>query len=228
MEDTRTSMTIEAKSKEAGYSLIEVIIGVGLLSVIAMAIVGLFVQGRKDVESGKKLTAGLSICQHVAEDLDSLPYTALYGSWGTAIADTKKRAVVVIKRDAGVWKVRMASSVDPNPFDANAAGTQPTEEVAETTWKDFTTAGLVEPVKSMATAWGTELETMGPQAGLRILFQPTFDFNDDEATPEPTTPYPMAQFNGAAFIRMDVAVYWVEATRTRWVSLPQVRTLNEL
>ena len=40
-----------------GYSLIEVLVGISLLAVVAMTITGLFIVGRKDVASGRNMTA---------------------------------------------------------------------------------------------------------------------------------------------------------------------------
>lgn len=213
---------IARRSRRSGFSLIEVIIGVGLLSVIALTIVGMFIQGRKGVQSGKNTTGGLAIAQHVAENLDSLNYEALWQSWsiaaGNTIAATNTRATIEIARNGGVWSLRFIATPTPGYSGEKAASGFTT--IASST--------LIEPVKSWATQWATELDTL-PEARIEVQLTPCFDMNDD-GTAEPANalqPY-VARFSGASFIRMEITVRWTEGGGTRFLTIPQVRTLNEI
>lgn len=212
---------IARRSRRSGFSLIEVIIGVGLLSVIALTIVGMFVQGRKGVQSGKNTTGGLAIAQHVAENLDSLNYEALWQSWaitaGNTIASSHTRATIEIAKNAGAWSVRFIAS--PTSYGGEKASSGFTTIAAST---------MIEPVKTWAAQWGTELDTL-PDARVQVQLTPCFDMNDD-GTAEPGNAVQdyVARFSGASFIRMEITVLWTEGGGTRSVTIPQVRTLNEI
>ena len=77
------------KKHQRGYNLVEVLIAMALLGVVLISIMTLFVVGRRNVYSGKQMTAAVSIGTRVLEDIAGLNKRNLY--YGVFdIADTAK------------------------------------------------------------------------------------------------------------------------------------------
>ncbi|HEX8619250.1 MAG TPA: prepilin-type N-terminal cleavage/methylation domain-containing protein [Thermoanaerobaculia bacterium] len=64
-------MKLQRKSRrsDAGYNLVETLLAMAILGVILMSIVTLFFIGRRNVYSGKQMTAANAIATRVLEDL---------------------------------------------------------------------------------------------------------------------------------------------------------------
>ena len=63
--------------RDGGFSLIEVIVSLGMLAAVLVAIASMFVLGQSNVKSGRKMTEATSIAQHIMEDIDKLSYKGL-------------------------------------------------------------------------------------------------------------------------------------------------------
>lgn len=63
---------------QRGYNLVEVLVAVALLGVVMLAIASLFVWGRKNVYSGKQMTAAIAVGTRVLEDLGPLTKQDIY------------------------------------------------------------------------------------------------------------------------------------------------------
>ena len=76
----KTSMKIKKRSisgSQGGFSLIEVIVSLGILAAVLVAIASMFVLGQSNVNSGRKMTEATSIAQHIMEDVNKLSYNGL-------------------------------------------------------------------------------------------------------------------------------------------------------
>ena len=78
---TRTAVKIPPKS-QGGYSLVEIVVSLGILSAVLVAIASMFVLGQSSVNSGRKLTEATSLAQHIMEDINKLSYDGLQSSFG--------------------------------------------------------------------------------------------------------------------------------------------------
>lgn len=76
------------KSKERGYSLIEVLIAIAILGIVIIGILTLFILGQRNVYSGKQMTHAVSTGTRVLEDLNTLSKTATLTAFGLASATT--------------------------------------------------------------------------------------------------------------------------------------------
>ena len=63
---------------ESGYSLIEVLIALGLMSGVMVAVCSMFVLGGTYVKSGKQLTQATALAQNIMEDINKYSYTGAY------------------------------------------------------------------------------------------------------------------------------------------------------
>src|SRR4051812_15593852 len=67
---------------QAGYNLVEVMVAMGLLATVLVSIVSLFVMGRRNVYSGKEMTAAVSMATRVSEDLSGMTVDEIYSAFG--------------------------------------------------------------------------------------------------------------------------------------------------
>ena len=69
MHPQQLNGSLERARRQAGYNLVEVLVAMAVLGVILLSIVTLFFIGRRNVHSGKQLTAANAIATRVLEDL---------------------------------------------------------------------------------------------------------------------------------------------------------------
>ena len=65
------------RRRPSGYSLIEVIISLGILTGVIVAIASMFVLAQTNVKSGKLLTEATSIGEDMMEDINKLSYNGM-------------------------------------------------------------------------------------------------------------------------------------------------------
>ncbi len=203
------------RGRTAGYSLIEVLVGISLLAVVALTITGLFIRGRKDVASGRNMTLALSLAQHVAEDMDNVTYSTVWKGF-------QSNAVQMIPDANTTGTIRINPSVAGTGVVSNAGATVSCSLGGATC--------LDEPLRTFGASWSKELFAL-PGSRLEITISSYFDMDDDTTTnwpsPPAASPY-TSSLAGSARSRIDVTVRWQEGERPRSVTLPQARTLSEV
>jgi prepilin-type N-terminal cleavage/methylation domain-containing protein len=75
-----------------GFSMIEVIVALGLLAAVLLAISGLFAQGSNSIKGGKEMTEALGQATDILEDINQLSYRRLYEAFGAVGSDTAHSA----------------------------------------------------------------------------------------------------------------------------------------
>lgn len=80
--------------KQKGYSLVEVLISLGLLTGVLVAISSMFVLGGTYVKAGKTLTTATALTQDMMEDINKQSYTGLYLLLQGASPDPNAQSVV--------------------------------------------------------------------------------------------------------------------------------------
>jgi len=80
------------RNHERGFSLVEVVIALGLLAGVLISIAGLFILGSKQVESGRTATEALSVARGILEEMDGWGFRQTYQLFGidgtTALSGT--------------------------------------------------------------------------------------------------------------------------------------------
>jgi type II secretory pathway pseudopilin PulG len=84
------------KKQERGYSLIEVLIAVGITGFVLLTVVTLFYLGRRNVYSGKQMTYAVSVGTRVMEDLSTMTTADIMTNF--AITDNTAQQSVVLCR----------------------------------------------------------------------------------------------------------------------------------
>jgi type II secretory pathway pseudopilin PulG len=115
---------------ERGFSLVEVIIALGLLAGVLIAISGLFLVGAKQVKSGRTSSEATAVCKEIQEDMYGWGYAQLWKTFGydgqatTYTVDTRACAACV------PWQTTLAAKLGPAAYAtiqidsvANAFGT---------------------------------------------------------------------------------------------------------
>ena len=64
--------------REMGYSLVEVLVSLGLMAGVMVAVCSMFVLGGTYVKAGKELTEATALAQDMMEDINKQSYTGLY------------------------------------------------------------------------------------------------------------------------------------------------------
>ena len=70
--------------RQQGYSLIEVIVAMGILSSVLLGVITLFVLARRNVYSGKQMTHAISVGTRIMEDISSMTVTNIYSNFNVA------------------------------------------------------------------------------------------------------------------------------------------------
>lgn len=87
----RTTQTAAMKA-ERGFSLVEVVIAIGVLAGVLISISSMFMLGGRQVKTGKTITEATAICHDIMETYDQQSFIALYTSMGATSTSTSASA----------------------------------------------------------------------------------------------------------------------------------------
>jgi prepilin-type N-terminal cleavage/methylation domain-containing protein len=73
-----------SRRDQRGFSLIEVVIALGLLAGVLIAIAGLFILGGKSVKSGRTSSEALAAGKEIVEEMNAWGYSQLWSNFGLA------------------------------------------------------------------------------------------------------------------------------------------------
>src|SRR5215213_3018792 len=85
-----------SRRHERGFNLIEMIVASAILGTVALSVASLFVMGRRNVYSGKEMTAAVSMATRVSEDLSGMTLPEIYSAFGVPITTTPMSGTVTI------------------------------------------------------------------------------------------------------------------------------------
>ena len=174
------------KKRNAGYSLIEVLIALAITSIVLLTVVTLFYMGKRNIYSGKQQSYAVSIGTRILEDLSGFTAADLLDAF--TLDDT------ITLGNVTVQGVTYANSFQRDTTTCTAAATPPpnwdcTGDKANvwllSNWKD-----TIDPTKLQDAVVG-------------VIFTPT---NPVDSTKKVST---------ARFIKMRVYIQWKEAQRQR-------------
>lgn len=126
----------ESARKEAGFSLIEVVIAIGVLAGVMLSIASMFIMGGRQVKTGKTLTEATTLAQDLMEQFDKESFAALYLNLGAASTDSTRtvlsttsgspiqgwQAEIARKLNSGSASVRIDAMGPGTPNFGSAAG----------------------------------------------------------------------------------------------------------
>jgi len=94
-------MSARSRHGEQGYSLVEVLVSMGLLAGVMVAVCSMFVLGGTYVKAGRQLTTATSLSQDMLEDINKQSYTGLYLLLQGASPDPNAQSVTSDTRVSG-------------------------------------------------------------------------------------------------------------------------------
>jgi prepilin-type N-terminal cleavage/methylation domain-containing protein len=89
-----------------GFSMIEVVVALGLLAAVLISVSGLFVLAQRQVDGGRKHSVALSVARDILEEMDGWGFRQLYlefgfdGSATSYIADSRSNDVAADWQEA--------------------------------------------------------------------------------------------------------------------------------
>ncbi len=81
---TRSTIQSRTGRRQEGFSLVEVLLALGLLGAVLVSITSQFIIGGKRVAQGRERTEALSVATHIMESLDTMSYRGLYTNFSSA------------------------------------------------------------------------------------------------------------------------------------------------
>jgi len=101
---------------ERGFSLVEVVIALGLLAGVMIAIAGLFVLGGRSVKSGRTSSEALAAAKEIVEEMNAWGFTQLWANFG--LAGTAKTYTVDTTTctitDCAEWQSALVAKLGPS------------------------------------------------------------------------------------------------------------------
>ncbi len=103
------------KRREEGFSLIEVIVAIGLMAGVLISVAGLFIMGGRSIKSGRTSSEALAMGKQIVETMDTWGFTQLWGNFGydgqatTYTVDTASCATA----DCTTWASTLAAKLGP-------------------------------------------------------------------------------------------------------------------
>ncbi len=100
----------------SGFSLVEVIIAMGLLGGVLISIAGLFIVGGKQVKSGRTSSEALAVAREIQEDMIGWGYSQLWKMFGE---DGQAQSYTIDSRTAAAcaaWQSTLSAKLGPDAF----------------------------------------------------------------------------------------------------------------
>lgn len=195
---------------QRGYNLIEMIVATAILGVVVVSIMSLFVMGRRNVYSGKEMTAAVSMATRVSEDLSGMSVTDVYGAFGIDAASTTAVSGTVTV-DSAAPKNGLPENSYTNSF------------IRRTTDTLVTTSGGND-AGGFLTRWKNEMDQNLRFAfgAVNVVITPRNPNLDAAGTPMALNP------SSATVVRIRVLVRWQEEKRARQLIIDTVKTRRPL
>lgn len=101
---------------ERGFSLVEVVIALGLMAGVLIAIAGLFVLGGRSVKSGRTSSEALAAGREIVEEMNAWGFSQLWSNFGyagtakTYTADT----TTCTTADCTGWQTALVAKLGPS------------------------------------------------------------------------------------------------------------------
>jgi prepilin-type N-terminal cleavage/methylation domain-containing protein len=195
-----TKEQMSSKRRERGFNLVEMIVATAILGTVALSVASLFVMGRRNVYSGKEMTAAVSMTTRVSEDLSGMTLPEIYTAFGIIPGTTTLGAVTV---DSTAPK----STLSDNTYTAGI--------IRRTTDTLVTTAGGND-TGAFLTRWKNEMDQNLKFANgtVSLVFTPR--------NPNPTTA--AVSLSNATVVRIRTLVRWTEDARPRQMIVDTIKT----
>jgi prepilin-type N-terminal cleavage/methylation domain-containing protein len=142
---------------DRGFSLVEVLVAMGLLAGVLITTAGLFIVGGKQVKSGRTSSEALAVGKEIHEDMVGWGYGQLWGMFGY---DGQATTYTVDTRTCGAcaaWQATLATKLGPSAFANIRLDSVGTVAGAPTNFADGSGGVLAKAVRISVTVNWTEV-----------------------------------------------------------------------
>jgi prepilin-type N-terminal cleavage/methylation domain-containing protein len=188
--------------RKQGYSLVEVIIAMGVLSSVLLSVITLFFMARRNVYSGKQMTHAISVGTRIMEDLSSMTVTNIYSNFNVASGDTLGTVTVA------------PTSLPDSSYDSSLLRTT-TSVVSGSGCTGGTQVVFTNDTNSYLKRWYCQMMNTSNQlqdGSISIIITPR----------QPSPSGPVTPGN-ATTVRIRTIIRWQEAMRPRQVVMDTVK-----
>jgi len=101
------------QSGEKGFSLVEVVIAIGVLAGVLLSICSMFIMGGRQLKGGKTMTEATALAHDIMETFDKLSFNSLYTTFGAI--DTSTTISVTTSTGSNVitpWKLEVTRKLE--------------------------------------------------------------------------------------------------------------------
>jgi type II secretory pathway pseudopilin PulG len=99
---------------QAGFSLIEVTLALGLLATVLISIASMFILGGRQVKNGKSTTTATAITHEIMEVIEQKTYVQTYGYFGGTDSSTSLSVSTTTGgNNANQWQAEISSKLGP-------------------------------------------------------------------------------------------------------------------
>src|SRR5262245_46732599 len=78
------------RNGERGFSLIEVVLAIGILAGVLLSICSMFILGGRQLKGGKTMTEATALSHDIMETFDKVSFASLYTTFGALATDSTK------------------------------------------------------------------------------------------------------------------------------------------
>ena len=101
------------RSREQGFSLIEVVIAIGVLAGVLLSICSMFILGGRQLKGGKTMTEATALAHDIMETFDKLSFVSMYTTFGALTTDSTKTVVSTGSTNPITpWQVEISRKLD--------------------------------------------------------------------------------------------------------------------
>jgi type II secretory pathway pseudopilin PulG len=101
---------------EQGFSLVEVVIALGLLAGVLITISGLFVVGAKQVKSGRTSSEAVAVGKEIQEAMVGWGYAQLWETFGYDGQATSYRVDTRVCSACNAWQTTLRTKLGPSAY----------------------------------------------------------------------------------------------------------------
>ena len=100
------------RGRQEGFSLIEVVIAIGVLAGVLLSICSMFILGGRQLKTGKTMTEATALTHDIMETFDNMSFTSMYTTFGATGTSTSQTAVSTGTNPLTPWQAEISKKLE--------------------------------------------------------------------------------------------------------------------
>jgi len=122
---TIRTANVHADARERGFSLIEVILAMGLLAFVLISIASLCVLGARQLRSGRASTAALAVARSILEEMEGWSFRRTYEGYGLDGSDARYAIDSRVNPASEGWQREVEAALGRGHVEIELASVEP-------------------------------------------------------------------------------------------------------